>query len=81
MGYPSPQRLPRGEVEEEDESEHPPAGPKGLPLRLAGRGEALSGSAGDGEVEREDIDDDLEEDDEALADVVRTARDDREQRT
>jgi hypothetical protein len=42
-----------------------------LPLRLAGRGEALSGSAGDGEVEREDIDDDLEEDDEALADVVR----------
>jgi len=59
------------EVEEEDESEHPPAGPKGLPLRLAGRGEALSGSAGDGEVEREDIDDDLEEDDEALADVVR----------
>jgi hypothetical protein len=59
------------EVEEEDESEHPPAGPKGLPLRPAGRGEALPGSAADGEVEREDIDDDLEEDDEALADVVR----------
>ena len=59
------------EVQEEGEPEQSPAGPNGTLVAPSGRGVAAGASAAEVDVEREDIEDDLEEDDEALADVVR----------
>ena len=65
------------EVEEEDEAEEPAPDGSGVPVgsvRTLGpvaRPVAAGEAAGMPEVEREDIEDELDEDDEALADVVR----------
>ena len=58
-------------VEEEDESGAAPASPGGAHGAAAVRGVPAGLSAAEPEVEREDIEDELDEDDEALADVVR----------